>query len=385
MPIWGSSGSTSPMTAPLDAAVLQLVQQDGADQPAVLGAGRDLRLGRADQALVGVDAVALVQLGLAVVHDVGDGVVGRAEHRADVGAEHAVHAGLGAGVHRFLAHVVEDIGGADRDAGGAADALARVDDLPHQEVVGVEAAAVDLRAPGEGPLGGGRAAVDEGSVASEHRVRAREIDHRHLPAATPRVAFQRRAGVRDRPVAPHAILAQWRNGIATLGFCHVLRRFSAAAPGWWSQRAARETMDAHRARRCEGRAAGQPMSILEVIVLAVVQGVTEFLPVSSSCHLVLGAWILGADDPGVAFDVAVHVGTLLALLVLFRAEWWAIALGRRGAGRGRGGRRGEQRAAPVATADAGHSGDAAPWPSWVWPCATRWTARCATRPGWARS
>ena len=82
------------------------------------------------------------------------------------------------------------------------------------------------------------------------------------------------------------------------------------------------------------------MSILEVIVLAVVQGVTEFLPVSSSGHLVLGAWILGADDPGVAFDVAVHVGTLLALLVVFRAEWWAIArgvVGRGVAGRGAAG------------------------------------------------
>ncbi len=81
------------------------------------------------------------------------------------------------------------------------------------------------------------------------------------------------------------------------------------------------------------------MSILEVVILAIVQGVTEFLPVSSSGHLVLGAWILGADDPGVAFDVAVHVGTLLALLVVFRAEWWAIALGvvgRGGAGAGAG-------------------------------------------------
>ena len=85
------------------------------------------------------------------------------------------------------------------------------------------------------------------------------------------------------------------------------------------------------------------MSILEVVVLAIVQGVTEFLPVSSSGHLVLGAWILGADDPGVAFDVAVHVGTLLALLVVFRAEWWAVALGvmgRGAAGAGGAGRSG---------------------------------------------
>lgn len=81
------------------------------------------------------------------------------------------------------------------------------------------------------------------------------------------------------------------------------------------------------------------MSILEVVALAVVQGLTEFLPISSSGHIVLGAWVLGRDDPGVAFDVAVHVGTLLAVLVAFRAEFWSIArtlIGVGGAGRAAG-------------------------------------------------
>ncbi|MXY79274.1 MAG: undecaprenyl-diphosphate phosphatase [Chloroflexi bacterium] len=82
-----------------------------------------------------------------------------------------------------------------------------------------------------------------------------------------------------------------------------------------------------RAHGRDRKAARRTMSILEVIILAVVQGVTEFLPVSSSGHLVLGAWILGADDPGVAFDVAVHLGTLLALVVVFRAEAWALLAG----------------------------------------------------------
>ena len=67
------------------------------------------------------------------------------------------------------------------------------------------------------------------------------------------------------------------------------------------------------------------MSILEVVALAAAQGLTEFLPVSSSGHIVLGAWLLGTDDPGVAFDVAVHVGTLLAVFVAFRGEAASIA------------------------------------------------------------
>jgi undecaprenyl-diphosphatase len=62
------------------------------------------------------------------------------------------------------------------------------------------------------------------------------------------------------------------------------------------------------------------MGLVEAIVLAVVQGLSEFLPISSSGHLVLVPHFFGWPDQGLAFDVAVHVGTLLALLVYFRRE-----------------------------------------------------------------
>ena len=71
------------------------------------------------------------------------------------------------------------------------------------------------------------------------------------------------------------------------------------------------------------------MSIVEAIVLAVVQGLTEFLPVSSSGHLVLARWLFGWDDPGLDFDVAVHLGTLAAILWAFRREVWSVLQGLR--------------------------------------------------------
>ncbi|MEL6868815.1 MAG: undecaprenyl-diphosphate phosphatase [Pseudomonadota bacterium] len=62
------------------------------------------------------------------------------------------------------------------------------------------------------------------------------------------------------------------------------------------------------------------MSWLEIVVLAIVQGMTEFLPVSSSGHLILAPALLGWSDQGLAFDVAVHVGTLTAVVVFFRDD-----------------------------------------------------------------
>jgi undecaprenyl-diphosphatase len=59
------------------------------------------------------------------------------------------------------------------------------------------------------------------------------------------------------------------------------------------------------------------VSLFEAAVLGVVQGLTEFLPVSSSAHLVLVPWALGWRDPGLTFDVTVHLGTLLSLLLYF--------------------------------------------------------------------
>ncbi len=62
------------------------------------------------------------------------------------------------------------------------------------------------------------------------------------------------------------------------------------------------------------------MGIIEIIVLAIIQGLTEFLPISSSAHLLLPSQVLGWQDQGLAFDVAVHVGTLGAVVIYFRKE-----------------------------------------------------------------
>jgi undecaprenyl-diphosphatase len=66
------------------------------------------------------------------------------------------------------------------------------------------------------------------------------------------------------------------------------------------------------------------MTIFQAIIFGAVQGVTEFLPVSSTAHLILLPWALGWPDPGLAFDVALHLGTLVALLIYFRMEWIAL-------------------------------------------------------------
>lgn len=62
------------------------------------------------------------------------------------------------------------------------------------------------------------------------------------------------------------------------------------------------------------------MTWIEAVVLALVQGLTEFLPISSSAHLILPSQVFGWSDQGLAFDVAVHVGTLLAIVLYFRKE-----------------------------------------------------------------
>ncbi len=63
------------------------------------------------------------------------------------------------------------------------------------------------------------------------------------------------------------------------------------------------------------------MTVFQAIVLGIVQGLAEFLPVSSSAHLALTPFFLGWEDPGLAFDVSLHFGTLVALVWYFRAEW----------------------------------------------------------------
>ncbi len=66
------------------------------------------------------------------------------------------------------------------------------------------------------------------------------------------------------------------------------------------------------------------MTVFQAIVLGVLQGLAEFLPISSSAHLALAPWVFGWRDPGLAFDVALHLGTLVAVLWYFRREWIAL-------------------------------------------------------------
>lgn len=65
---------------------------------------------------------------------------------------------------------------------------------------------------------------------------------------------------------------------------------------------------------------------LQAVVLALVQGLTEFLPVSSSAHLILVPRLLGWPDQGLAFDVAVHLGTLVAVVTYFRRDIYSIGV-----------------------------------------------------------
>lgn len=65
----------------------------------------------------------------------------------------------------------------------------------------------------------------------------------------------------------------------------------------------------------------------QAIILALIQGLTEFLPISSSAHLILPSALLGWNDQGLAFDVAVHFGSLIAVLFYFRVQVKEIAVG----------------------------------------------------------
>src|SRR5690606_30759018 len=69
------------------------------------------------------------------------------------------------------------------------------------------------------------------------------------------------------------------------------------------------------------------MLLYQVILLALIQGLTEFLPVSSSAHLILPSQLFGWPDQGLAFDLAVHVGTLFAVLIYFRQDIFQMLSG----------------------------------------------------------
>jgi undecaprenyl-diphosphatase len=68
------------------------------------------------------------------------------------------------------------------------------------------------------------------------------------------------------------------------------------------------------------------MPLFQVVILAIVQALTEFLPISSTAHLFLFPWLLGWPDPGLTFTIAVHAGTLVAVLLYFFRTWLEFTL-----------------------------------------------------------
>ena len=66
------------------------------------------------------------------------------------------------------------------------------------------------------------------------------------------------------------------------------------------------------------------MVVIEAIILGIVQGLTEFIPISSSAHLIIIPWLFNWNDPALTslpFDVALHMGTLVAVLAFFADDW----------------------------------------------------------------
>src|SRR5579885_1257742 len=69
------------------------------------------------------------------------------------------------------------------------------------------------------------------------------------------------------------------------------------------------------------------MPLPQVLVLALVQGVAEFLPISSTAHLYLASWLFGWKPQDLDFDISLHLGTLLALVLYFLPDWIRTAAG----------------------------------------------------------
>ena len=67
--------------------------------------------------------------------------------------------------------------------------------------------------------------------------------------------------------------------------------------------------------------------MLRTIILGIIQGIGEFLPISSSAHLILVPYLFGWSQSSMAFDIALHFGTLAAVLVIFCKDWWDLFIG----------------------------------------------------------
>ena len=69
------------------------------------------------------------------------------------------------------------------------------------------------------------------------------------------------------------------------------------------------------------------MTVFRAIILGIIQGIAEFLPISSSAHLIIFPYLFGWEESGLAFDIALHFGTMMAVLVLFFKDWWNLFVG----------------------------------------------------------
>jgi len=69
------------------------------------------------------------------------------------------------------------------------------------------------------------------------------------------------------------------------------------------------------------------MDVFKAIILGIIQGIAEFLPISSSAHLIIFPYLFGWEESGLAFDVALHFGTMMAVLVVFFKDWWDLFIG----------------------------------------------------------
>ena len=68
------------------------------------------------------------------------------------------------------------------------------------------------------------------------------------------------------------------------------------------------------------------LTILQAVIFGLAQGLGEFLPISSSAHLVLIPWFFGWTDPGLTFDIALHFGTLVSVVIYFWKDWWRLII-----------------------------------------------------------
>lgn len=68
-------------------------------------------------------------------------------------------------------------------------------------------------------------------------------------------------------------------------------------------------------------------AIIHALILGIVQGLTEFLPISSSAHLNIFPWVFGWEEISESFDVALHLGTLLAIMIYFYKDWIKLIIG----------------------------------------------------------